>query len=578
MELNFPEGGTLGVVKWFKVNKEEGESRFFGVAITLSGEEVVFDVGVDELEGKLCNNEPLIIVARDVFCRGSRVKRIKSAGKPWLAVFDAFCQYIFGRDCASFHALVIESLFVVFEKTVFCSKTPPVAQFFKRAGAGEVNSFLSSYLAYSSLLEVQKNGVLGKVFQGVSIVKYIEAGVDPRFFTEEAVVSDIVRMSRRGSGLPRKRIRFLVSHFGDLVPDESLLIWLSKDSELQGSVSINKKEKLLGFVSSIAQGRQESSYEDSASIKQALEVIREKRDPGFIAEHLDYMVFISNVFKKKLGFMEYLESRIHLRKRIDCVILANLVYQFCLGASVDDIVKLIAHKIWVGLCDYGEDFICPDKILSLFPSCVVMRDYAKQTKGSGLHGINTGALSCEAVYWKKQSLHLCRKKLCTVPQSRPNENIGEFYWKYNVYDWMSHYGYACNGGKQDFLIKLAGYLNRVREVVSRMRCRECGQLMAPDINYSRTSVYEFENGRIVQKDMAAAYRVTVFFCKNDWCGSFDDRVYLSHCISHACHSLIDSRDCSTKCDQGRYVCLECGSCCSRHPIGTPPQQSKRLAG
>ena len=84
-----------------------------------------------------------------------------------------------------------------------------------------------------------------------------------------------------------------------------------------------------------------------------------------------------------------------------------------------------------------------------------------------------------------------------------------------------------------------------------MKCRDCGEIMHP-----------------VKNSNFSFYRVSRFHCGNEDCPN-DDEVYLTHCINHRCHEIIDSRD-SAKCQPegfsqeryGWYVCPYCYACCN----------------
>ena len=180
-------------------------------------------------------------------------------------------------------------------------------------------------------------------------------------------------------------------------------------------------------------------------------------------------------------------------------------------------------------------------------------------------------LSCEAVHWPKQNQFLCRGRTCTAPQVLPN--AGRHFTEFNIFDWLNHYGvdYMVSGQpqKKDFPIKLASYFNRLREILPVLHCRACSELMLPNLAYARTQYKELVHGVVEVKDMAAAYRLTVFHCNNNQCDEFEVGHYISHCMGFGCYSVIDSRDLKQKCDEGRYLCKGCGSCCSEHAKSHP---------
>tara|TARA_R110002072_G_scaffold33030_10_gene100279 strand:+ start:52 stop:990 length:939 start_codon:yes stop_codon:yes gene_type:complete len=231
------------------------------------------------------------------------------------------------------------------------------------------------------------------------------------------------------------------------------------------------------------------------------------------------------------------------------------------GNTLEQIYKLFLGQLWSAISS-GELDISRDKqlILDLFPACNAM----------------PRGLSCEAVYWKKQDKYLCRGSQCNTPMVKPNS--AKIYLDFTIYDWFDHYGinYKDDGhpSNRDFPIKLAGYLNRLREIYDVIHCRSCESLMLPDLKYARVEYTAIENGQFVKKDMAPAYRLTVFKCPNGQCAEHDIGHYINHCLGFDCYTLIDDRDCKTKCDAGLYICKGCGSCCAEHgknyPVGLCP--------
>ena len=103
------------------------------------------------------------------------------------------------------------------------------------------------------------------------------------------------------------------------------------------------------------------------------------------------------------------------------------------------------------------------------------------------------------------------------PQVLPDTD--KHFFDFNIYDWFSHYNINYikedKPSKKDFPIKLAGYFNRLNQLYERLKCRECYNLMIPDMKYARTEYYEydFDKDEFVKKNVSAAYRITVFECK-----------------------------------------------------------------
>lgn len=89
------------------------------------------------------------------------------------------------------------------------------------------------------------------------------------------------------------------------------------------------------------------------------------------------------------------------------------------------------------------------------------------------------------------------------------------------------------------------YLKGFAKFYDHLKCYKCRELLHP-------------------KDLSnfATMSVTEFSCQNPNCSEKDVTVYLNHCFNRPkCTSIIDSRD-SKKCPNGRYICPECGGCCS----------------
>jgi len=146
--------------------------------------------------------------------------------------------------------------------------------------------------------------------------------------------------------------------------------------------------------------------------------------------------------------------------------------------------------------------------------------------------------------------------------------MNKHYLDYNIYEWFKHfsiqYEEVQKPSQKHFPIKMAGYFNRVKEIYDQIKCQECETLCMPDTRYARTEHWalDMETGKIIKKDRTAAYRTTVFKCKNKNCSKLDITFYLNRCYGFGCYALIDSRKLARKCPSNLYIC-ECGSCCER---------------
>jgi len=295
-------------------------------------------------------------------------------------------------------------------------------------------------------------------------------------------------------------------------------------------------------------------YSDSAEVpdylKQYIDVhIKPKggviRD-AVIGPIFGFYQFKRYLYAKDVKFVSLYGQSPALQARADTFILKEILSLVLAGNRMEDIYDIFLGKLW-GAISNGEIDIQRDRniILSLFPSCSAMRN----------------GLSCEAFHWEKQNKFLCRGQECHLPKVIPNTS--RHYLEFSIYDWFSHYGisYLENGrpSSRDFPIKLAGYFNRLYEIFEVIHCRACSSLMLPDMRYARVEHTVIENGEYVKKDMAPAYRLTVFKCLNGACVERGQGHYINHCLGFDCYQLIDDRDSRTKCDSGLYICNGCGS-------------------
>jgi len=330
-----------------------------------------------------------------------------------------------------------------------------------------------------------------------------------------------------------------------------------------------------------------------------------KRVGGYQASPLVWDMLSELLLKKYLYERNFLKAESlyktngELSRKIDCFILFNLAQLIGAGNNLQTIYKIFVSELWQALANRQVD-VEPQtsRILSLFPSCGTMRltlvtavngrqnkdnDFDlparltdepapdKRLIGSSSRQMRETRLSCEAVYWEKQRKYLCRGSVCSNPQIQPDPT--RHFLEFSIYDWFVHFGVEYWGSEdhqlRDFPIKLAGYLNRLREIMAHLRCRGCNELMLPDFKYSRVKCSIYENGRWIEKDMAAAYRNTLFYCNNESCSEHGEKYYINHCLGYLCFDLIDSRDLKVKCDNGLLVCKGCGGCCGEHAKANP---------
>lgn len=129
----------------------------------------------------------------------------------------------------------------------------------------------------------------------------------------------------------------------------------------------------------------------------------------------------------------------------------------------------------------------------------------------------------------------------------------EAWEAYTLLDLIGILGYDCDerrkGGEvipQGEYYKFVGTVNRFQRLLEHLQCRSCDGALYP----AETSNYGY-------------YRVTQFWCDDERCSGYHERVYLHHCLNGKCNAIIDSRD-THQCPNGWWICTNeaCGCCCS----------------
>lgn len=274
-------------------------------------------------------------------------------------------------------------------------------------------------------------------------------------------------------------------------------------------------------------------------------------------------LFKQYLFEKNQRFLLLYENSAALQGNLETFVLFNILSLHRAGNLPSEIIPIFTQRLWDELLSRRLSLDSQVvNIFKLFPA----------------HGFSTkNELSCEAVFWKtsgssfNDGKYLCRGKECSRPKILPD--LTKHYLKFNLFDWLAHYGIDYSEEKRpsnkDFSVKLAGYFNRLREIWPVLHCRECANVMLPDFRYSRTEYKDYENGEVVVKEMAAAYRLTVFSCNHESCAEYKTGYYINHCMGMGCYHIIDARDLEVQCEEGRYVCKGCGSCCLKHATEKP---------
>jgi cold shock CspA family protein len=94
-------------------------------------------------------------------------------------------------------------------------------------------------------------------------------------------------------------------------------------------------------------------------------------------------------------------------------------------------------------------------------------------------------------------------------------------------------------------------INRFNKLLEKLYCQDCNHILYPS---------DFGTSHF------AAHTIVRFQCRNKSCSN-NDEIYLNHCLNGQCNCVIDSRV-SKRCDNGLFICDNCGSCCSHRQMET----------
>ncbi|NBR14255.1 MAG: hypothetical protein EBU01_06695 [Crocinitomicaceae bacterium] len=92
-------------------------------------------------------------------------------------------------------------------------------------------------------------------------------------------------------------------------------------------------------------------------------------------------------------------------------------------------------------------------------------------------------------------------------------------------------------------------INRFNRLLDKMYCQDCNHILYPS---------DFGTAHF------AANNLVRFQCRNEACSNKKE-IYLNHCLNGQCNSIIDSRI-SKRCENGLFICDNCGSCCSHNML------------
>lgn len=580
-------GSCFGVVKWFGgYDRKKQKENDFGFCQTIDGSDVYINKAMLDSEAALSEGD-LVIIKNSVKSDRKIVKEVSKEKDGPLLCYDIFI----GNE-AKFLSAGKDEKFLSSTVKTFCYTLYRGGYFnvnnliSEEGGLEKLHSFLSFLFDSSYGRGLDKDSLLKKIFKGADPLLFMQKGLEKKYISSCLFNKDMRSLLERLNIIDEDEKNKIIEIYICELPGEFLLLLIADRSIDGENLPSSQKRCIITLLKGIFNSSGKSK--NHAAIKSAANSIFSSKKPAFICDLIELCLLKKNMFEKKMGFYSYLLRTPALMKQVDAQILGNVLYYYSLGNAPEDIIKIVVSDLWKGIAAHGEEYLSQPRVLSLFPSCSVMGEEVVNPFGNGQLDDEDSLcirkqLSCEAVYWKKANVHLCRGKKCFSPSVYPNRK-NKHYLDYSIYDWLDHYGIDYfEGGipsRQDFPIKLAGYLNRLREILERIKCRACGVIMEPNLSYARVTYLDFSNGKVEEKEMSAAYRATVFRCGSEQCSQKGRNVYINHCISFGCYDTIDSRDSKVKCDSGRYVCRSCGGCCEIHaksrPVGICPECGSSL--
>jgi len=177
------------------------------------------------------------------------------------------------------------------------------------------------------------------------------------------------------------------------------------------------------------------------------------------------------------------------------------------------------------------------------------------TKGNFSIGVQMEKF-CEGRFWKEEELfdsavnkpfvtdlYWCRGNICYGMNDTTDINLPPMNWTLNEISQIF-------GFNLDPLVKsnIAGWANRMNEIVERLKCRECNSIMRP---------------RPFDPAILGHYSTPFFYCIKNGCSNYEKNVRFTHCLNGKCGEILDSRDLKT-CSNGWLICSSCKTCCPQH--------------
>jgi len=139
---------------------------------------------------------------------------------------------------------------------------------------------------------------------------------------------------------------------------------------------------------------------------------------------------------------------------------------------------------------------------------------------------------CETIHPKEEWENYTLLDFCEILGFNTDETnkMGDYIPKGNYYQFIA-------------------LINLFNRLLDKLYCRDCNHILYPS---------DFGTGHF------AAHTIVRFQCRNESCSN-NDEIYLNHCLNGQCNCIIDSRV-SKRCDNGLYICDNCGSCCSHNML------------
>lgn len=139
---------------------------------------------------------------------------------------------------------------------------------------------------------------------------------------------------------------------------------------------------------------------------------------------------------------------------------------------------------------------------------------------------------CETIHPKEEWENYTLLDFCEILGFNTDETnkMGDYISKGNYYQFIA-------------------LINRFNRLLDKLYCRDCNHILYPS---------DFGTGNF------AAHTIVRFQCRNESCSN-NDEIYLNHCLNGQCNCIIDSRV-SKRCENGLFICDNCGSCCSHNML------------